>query len=270
MYGRLISVVVEDELDLGLLGRLLQTLERHRILPQVDLVLGLEGFGHVVDQHVVEVVAAQMRVAVGGLHLEYAVAQFEDRNIERTAAEVVDGDLHVVLLLVEAVGQCGGRRLVDDPAHLQTRDLARLLRGLTLRIGEVGRHRDHGFRNLLSEVILGRLLHLLENDGRNLLRRVLAAVDVHARRIVGALHDLIGSACDLRRHLVVGFAHETLDREDRALRIGDGLTLGGVAHLALAAVGECHDRGRGAVSLGVGDHHGLRAFHHRHARVRSS
>ena len=95
---------------------LLQTLHRHRILTQVDAVLGLERLGHVVDQHVVEVVAAQMRVAVGRLHLEDAVAQFQNRNIERTAAQVVNGDLHVGALLVQTVGQCRRRRLVDDTA----------------------------------------------------------------------------------------------------------------------------------------------------------
>jgi hypothetical protein len=40
----------------------------------------------------VEVVAAEEGVAVGGLHLEHAVADFEDGDVERAAAEVVDGD----------------------------------------------------------------------------------------------------------------------------------------------------------------------------------
>ncbi len=230
-------------------------------------MLGLERLGHVVDQHVVEVVAAQVRVAVGGLHLEYAVAQFENRNIERTAAQVVHGDLHVVLLLVQAVGQRGGRGLVDDAAHLQTGDLARLLGGLALRVGEVGRHRDHGFRHLLAQVVLGRLLHLLEDHGRDLLRRILAAVDIDAGRVVVAAHDGVGRTLDVGGHLVVGLAHETLDREDRAFGVGDGLTLGRIAHLALSVLGEGDDRRRGAVSLRVGDHYGLRALHYCDARV---
>src|SRR5256885_390112 len=39
----------------------------------------------------VEVVAAQVRVAVGGLHLEHALGQLEDRNVVGAAAQVVDG-----------------------------------------------------------------------------------------------------------------------------------------------------------------------------------
>ena len=233
-------------------------------------MLGLERLGHIVDQHVVEVVTAEVRIAVGGLHLEDAVAKFEDRNIERTAAEVVHGDLHVAVLLVHTVSQCGSGRLVDDTAHLQTCDFARLLGGLTLRVGEVGRNRDDGFRNLLSEVILGSLLHLLKDDRRNLLRRVLTSVDIDAGRIVVALDDFIRSACDVGGHLIVTLAHETLDREDRALGIRNGLTLGGVAHLALAVRRESHYRRSRAVSFGVGNNYRLAAFHHCHAGVSSS
>ena len=135
---------------------------------------------------------------------------------------------------------------------------------------EVGRNRDHGLRNLLAQVILGRLLHLLEDDGRNLLRGVLTSVDVHARGVVVALDDGIGSARDVGRNLVVGLTHETLDREDRALGVGDRLTLRGVADLTLAVGRESHDRRGRAVSLGVGDYNRLVALHHCHAGVRGS
>ena len=138
MYGRLISVVVEDESSIfAFSAASFQTLQGHRVLTQVNTVLGLEGLGHVVDQHVVEVITSQVRIAVRGLHLEDAVAQLQNRDIERTAAQVVHGDLHVVLLLVQTIGQGCGRRLVDDSANLQARNLPGLLRSLTLRIGEV-------------------------------------------------------------------------------------------------------------------------------------
>jgi hypothetical protein len=47
------------------------------------------------------------------LHLEDAVADLEDRDVERAAAEVVHRD-RLVLLLVEAVGERRSGRLVDD------------------------------------------------------------------------------------------------------------------------------------------------------------
>ena len=256
--------------DLRLLGSFLQTLQGHRILAQVDLVLGLERLGHVVDQHVVEVVAAQVGIAVGRLHFEDAVAQLEDRNIERTAAEVIHGDLHIAALLVHTVGQCGCGRLVDDTAHLQPGDLASLLRSLALRVGEIGGNRDDSLRNLLSEVVFGRFLHLLQDDGRNLLRRILAAVDIDARGVVVTLDDRIGGTLYIGRNLIVALAHETLDRKDRTFGVGDGLTLSRVTHLALAVRRESHHRRGRAVSLGVGNNHGLVALHHCYAGVRST
>ena len=76
--------------------------------------------GEAVDDALVEVLAAEVRVAVGRLHAEDAVANLEDRDVERAAAEVVDGDALGVLLL-EAVGERGRRRLVDDALDVEAR-----------------------------------------------------------------------------------------------------------------------------------------------------
>ena len=91
----------------------------------------------------VEVVAAEVRVAVGGLHFDDALAHFEDGNVERAAAEVVHGD-RLVLLLVEAVGQRRRGRLVDDAHDFEPGDLAGVLRRLALGVVEVRGHRDDG------------------------------------------------------------------------------------------------------------------------------
>ena len=55
-------------------------------------LLLLELVGEVVDELHVEVFAAEERVAVRRLHLEHAVADLEDRDVERAAAEVEDRD----------------------------------------------------------------------------------------------------------------------------------------------------------------------------------
>ena len=49
----------------------------------------VEGDG---DEQVVDVVAAEVRVAVGGDDFEDAFVQFEDRDVEGAAAEVVNRD----------------------------------------------------------------------------------------------------------------------------------------------------------------------------------
>ena len=78
----------------GLLAGFLQPLQRHRVLPQVDPLLLLEGIGNVVNQLLVEVVATEMGVAVGADHLEHAVlGDVEHRHVERATTEVEDDDL---------------------------------------------------------------------------------------------------------------------------------------------------------------------------------
>ena len=134
-----------------------------------------------VDDALVEVVAAEVRVAVGRLDLDDALADFEDRDVERAAAEVVDGD-RLVLLLVEAVGQRRRGRLVDDAHDLEAGDLAGVLGRLALRVVEVGRHRDDGLGDRLAEIFLRRLLQLLQDHRGDFRRRVFLAVGARRAR----------------------------------------------------------------------------------------
>ena len=192
---------------LGPLGRFLEPLQGHLVLAQVDAVLLLELVGDVVDQHLVEVVAAQVRVAVGGLDLEDAVADVEDRDVEGAAAEVEDGDL-LVLLLVEAVGQRGGGRLVDDahpllgllaglgifdlPFGVEAGDLGGVDGRLPLGVVEVRRHGDDRLADGVAQVGLGGFLELAQDHRRDFRRRVLLAVDVDLDQLVRPADDLVG------------------------------------------------------------------------------
>ena len=230
----------ERQVDVGLRGRtqfllglfagFLQTLQRHRVLAQVDPLLFLELVGHVVDQDFVEVVTTQVRIATGADHFEdghvtvlaFGRSDFQDRDVERTATQVEDGDL-LVGLLAQSVGQRGRRRLVDDPSHFQPGDLAGILGGLPLRVVEVRRHGDHGLVDLVSQVRLGRFLELAQHHRRDFLRRVLlvARLDLHV--VVLAARDLVGHHLLFRLDFAVPSAHEALDRVDRLRGIGDGL-----------------------------------------------
>ena len=74
-------------------------------------------------------------------HLEDAVLDAQDRDVERAAAEVVDGD-EAGVPLVEAVGERRRRRLVDDAQDLEPGDPPGVARRRALRVVEVGGHGD--------------------------------------------------------------------------------------------------------------------------------
>ena len=232
-------------------------------MPWARLELGDEP----VDDRLVEVVAAEVVVAGGRLDLEDAVADLEHRHVERAAAEVEDED-RLVGLLVEAVGQRRRGRLVDDALDVEAGDLAGVLGRLALVVVEVRRDGDHRRVDGLAEVGFGVGLQLLQDHRADLRRRVLLAAGLDARVAVGAGDDLVGDDRLLLAHLGLLAAHEALDREDRVLRVGDGLALGDGADEALAGGRERHDRRRRAAALGVLDDGRLAALEHRHARVR--
>ena len=237
--------LAERQLDLGLLRGLLQALPGDLVLRQVGAVLVLELLDQPVDDPGVPVVTAEAVVALGGLHLEDAVADLQQGDVERATTEVEDEDGLVGAALVEAVGQRGGGRLVDDAVHGQTGDLAGLLGGLALGVGEVRGDGDHGVGDLLTEVGLGVPLQLLQHEGADLLRTVVLVVDL-----------------DLPVR-----AHVALDGADGPVDVGDGLALGDLADQDLATLRERDDRGRRTRALGVGDDGGLPTLEHGDDRV---
>ncbi len=232
------------ELDLGLLSGLTQTLHGNLVGGEVN-ALGLLELAHeVIGDAGVKVVAAEAVVAGSGQHFNDAVADLEDGHIEGAAAQVVDHDL-LVGLFIHAVGQGSRGRLVDDALDIEAGDLAGVLGGLALRVGEVGGNRDDGLGDGLAQIGLGVSLQLLQDHGGDLLRGIGLAVHGHA---------------------VVG-AHLTLDGGDGAVGVGNGLALGNLADHALAGLGEGHDGRRGARALGIGNDNGFAAFENSDAAI---
>jgi hypothetical protein len=106
---------------------LLSHLHGHAVLGDVDAALLLELAHDVLHDDVVEVLAAQQRVAVGGLDLKHAARNLQDGHVKGAAAQVVHGDHLAVARLVQAVRQRRGGGLVDDALDVQARDAAGVL-----------------------------------------------------------------------------------------------------------------------------------------------
>ena len=176
--------LVGRQADLGGLGGEPKLLHRLEITAEVGAVLGADVVEQRQDDRPVEVVAAEVRVAVRRQDLEDAVLHAQDRDVERAAAEVVDGDEPLADAL-QTVRERGRRRLVDDAHDVEPGDAAGVLGRLALAVVEVRGHRDDGLLDRLAEVRLGALLERLEHDRRDLRRRDLTAFDLD-------LHDPFG------------------------------------------------------------------------------
>ena len=127
MKGRLTSVsrAVESS-HLAFSAGFLQALQGHAVLPQVDALLPEELVGQEVHDALVEVVAPQVGVAVGGFYFKDPFAHLQDGDVEGAAPQVEDRDAFFLLFL-QAVGHGGGGGFVDDPEHVQARRWSRRL-----------------------------------------------------------------------------------------------------------------------------------------------
>ena len=248
------------QLDFGLLSGLFQALQGHLILGDVNAGFLLELLHQPVDNPLVDVVATQVRVAVGGFDFHHPISDFEDGNVERAATEVIHRD-GFVLLFVEPVRQSSGGGFVDDAHHLQARDLPCVLGGLALRIVEIGRNCDHGLGDLLAEIGFRGFLQLGQNHRGNLRRGVAFAVDLDAGVPVLAGDHFVWNQLHLLAHFVEAAAHEALDRIDGVFRVGDRLTLSHLPYQPFTALGESDDGRRCPAALLVRNDDSLAAFH---------
>ena len=255
------------KVDLGLFSSILQTLESHLVLLQVNArIFLLEFFVDPVDDDFVEVVTAEHSITVRGLHAEHTVIDFQDGDIERTTTEVIHGDLFA-LLGVKTVSKSSCRRFVHDTENFEASDLTSVLCSLTLGVVKVSRDRNHSLGNRLAEVIFGNLLHGLKNGSGNLRRSKLLVVDLDADRIRTRADELV-------RHVLFGSgafassaAHETLDRVNSLFGVGDSLALCNVTDQAFTVLAKCDDGRSGAETFSVSDNNRLATFHNGHAAV---
>ncbi len=182
-----------------------------------------------------------MRVAVGGNDLDEALAHVQHGHVERAATQVKDQDA-LVLLPIKPIGQCGGRRLVDNTQHFQTGNTPGVLGRLALAIIEISRHRDDRLGHRLAQVIFGVLLHLGQDHRRDLLRRVGlvlhgdANTHVALRPLLDGVRQAVAVFHGLR--IVEMAADEPLHGKNCVFGVNCGLALGGLADQPLAALRE--------------------------------
>ena len=104
-----------------------------------------------------------MGVTIGRENFEGPItSDLEDRDIEGSSTEVIDGDL-LIRILIGTVGEGSCCRLVDDTLDVESCDLSCIDRRLTFCIIEVGRDGDNSLSDFLSEEFLGIGFEFFEN-----------------------------------------------------------------------------------------------------------
>ena len=127
------GLVALGERLLAALGLEEQVVEDLGIVHRVGVHAGLalELVGEVHHDRLVPERAAEPVVAAGADHADQPVLDLDHRDVEGAAAEVVDQD-GLVLALLQAVGDRGGGRLVQDRADVQPGEPAGVGRRLAL------------------------------------------------------------------------------------------------------------------------------------------
>src|SRR5260370_21902155 len=100
-----------------------------------------------------------------------------ESNIVGPASEAEDHDFHLLVRLIQTIGEACCGWFVDYAVHFEARDLTRVLRCLELVVVEVRRHGDDRLLYRSSEKCFSVSFDLLEYERRYLLGMVLFSVE---------------------------------------------------------------------------------------------
>ena len=151
------------QFDLRAFGGFFEALKGERVVAQVETLVFLELLNQVIDDALVEILATEKGIAVGGQHFELVltvhVSDLDDGNVKGSATQVIDGQLAITTLFVHAVRQCRGGGLIDDSLDRQAGNFTGVLGGLSLRVIEIGRYRDDSLGDFFTQVVFSGFLH---------------------------------------------------------------------------------------------------------------
>ena len=123
--------VQRREIALRFFTGVLEALQGHQVIAQVDTVGLLEFLQYVSDETAVEIFASEEGISSSSQHFDDAAPELQNRDVKCSTAQVVNGNLLLPLFTNPIRESCGGR-LVDDSQHFEARDLSGILGGLSL------------------------------------------------------------------------------------------------------------------------------------------
>ena len=189
------------------------------VLGQINPGLFAEFVHHPLNDGIIHIRTAQLRIAGGGKYIKGAFfAHFHNGYIQRTAAQVKHHYFLFFAGFINTESQRGGRRFVDQAHHFQSGDAAGVFGGLALVVVKISGYRDDGFFHRFAQKGLGVFFHFLQDESRQLLRRKFLPAQI----------------------VFIVFPHFAFESRYRAFRVGNRLPAGGFAHQALPVFGKSH------------------------------
>src|SRR6266478_963173 len=171
---------------------LAEFLREFAVRREIDFVVLKNQFVDESLEEIIDVVTAEVGVAVRGKNVEGITIsrgnQFENGNVERAAAEIIDG-YFATLLFVEAVGESGGGRLVDEAENFETGDFAGVFGGLALGVVEIGRDGDYSAVHRFAEMRFGPVFELAKDERGDFRRREHLVAEHHADHVLARRID---------------------------------------------------------------------------------
>ena len=211
-----------------------------RVFARIEPAIALKLASDVIDQPHVEILAAELHVAVGGQSEKIVAANLHHGHVERAAPQVVNEQfarlvrfaLSIQKAFEKAVGDRGGSGLVDDVQDVEPGHVAGVLRGFAAHFVEISRHGDDHLAKV-ADLAAGVEPQLVEHEGLNRFGRIFASGQQLMKRAIAQV--VLGALGH-----VIGFGGDGFERL--------------FAHYGLRSF-EQHDAGRDEVAFGVDQRH---------------
>ncbi len=113
---------------------------------------------------IIEVNAAQFRVAMRGMDAQRLFGFGKDGNVQRTAAEVEHEQVFLGFRAFDGVGKRGSRRLIDQSERVQADDFRRRQQCFPRRAAEIGRNGQNHILNRFADFSLRVGDDMLQNQ----------------------------------------------------------------------------------------------------------
>src|ERR1700719_23998 len=212
--------------------RFAQILSELAMRREIEILSFADALVHKGLEQIVDIVATEMGVAVGGEHLvNVAFAggdKFQDGDVEGATAKIVNGNV-AALRFVQAVSERRGGGLIDEAQNFEAGDAAGVFGGLTLGIVEVRGNGDDGAIDGLTQIRLSPVSQFAQDERGNFRWRKHFVAEHDANDVIAVGVDAKREKLQFALHIGGAATHQALYGIDGAFGLGEQAAARGFA-----------------------------------------